>query len=145
MSWLIRGQESKHQQCKNIGAVFKPDHWWSISRGTAKGGPVGLCCRVPRFIHNLWCCCLPISWVWGVQHVNQASQRKANGRIWLVHWRRSYFSALQSSRKFDSESSVARILFGELTRKDFSKKMDTGEEFRILSFDFSFTISFLRL
>ena len=37
---------------------------------------------------------------------------------------------------------MARILFGELTRKDLSKKMDTGEEFRILSFDFSFSLEF---
>ena len=40
---------------------------------------------------------------------------------------------------------MARILFGELTRKDLSKKMDIGEEIRILCFDFFFRISFLRL
>ena len=39
--------------------------------------------------------------------------------------------------KFDSDSSMARILFGELARRDSLKKMDTEEEFRILSFDFS--------
>ena len=33
-----------------------------------------------------------------------------------------------------------KILFGELTRKDLSKKMNTGEEFRILSFDCFFRI-----
>ena len=37
---------------------------------------------------------------------------------------------------------MAGILFGELTRKDLSKKMDTGEEFRILFLDFSFRILF---
>ena len=41
--------------------------------------------------------------------------------------------------------SMVRILFGELARKDLSKKMDAGEEFRILFFDFYFRISFLRL
>ena len=43
------------------------------------------------------------------------------------------------------QSSMARIFFGEMTRKGLSKKMDTGDEFRILSFDFSFRISFIRL
>ena len=49
----------------------------------------------------------------------------------------SYFSALQR----DSEI----ILFGELARKDLLKKMDTGEELRILSIDYYLRISFLRL
>ena len=37
---------------------------------------------------------------------------------------------------------MARIFFGELTRKGLSKKMDTGDEFRILSFDFSLEFRF---
>ena len=40
---------------------------------------------------------------------------------------------------------MAIILFGELARKDLSNKMDTGENFRILFFDFYFRISFLCL
>ena len=53
----------------------------------------------------------------------------------------AYFSMLQSSCKFDLENSMARILFRELARKDLSKKIDTGEEFRI----FYFRILFLCL
>ena len=57
-----------------------------------------------------------------------------------------YFSTLQTdSRKFDSESSMARILFKELERKRIYRIRDTEKGFRILSFDFCFRISFLRL
>ena len=41
---------------------------------------------------------------------------------------------------FNGENFIRRA-----ARKNLSKKMFTGEEFRILSFDFFFRISFLRL
>ena len=66
-------------------------------------------------------------------------------RMVAFDWFIGSFSELQSSRKFDSESLMARILFGELAIKYLSKKIDTGEEFRILSFDFFFRISYLSL
>ena len=48
------------------------------------------------------------TWGWGAQPVNHKSQRKANGRIWLVHWRRSIPAKFDSNMRLVFEAGVDR-------------------------------------
>ena len=78
--------------------------------------------------------------------IKHTKGRRMDAFDWFIGNSLIYFSALQTdSRKFVLESLMARNLFAELARKDLLKKMDTGQDFRILSFYFYFKISLFPL